>query len=237
MDYSKKKEANMGCGGCQKQKDTFKDWKWKTDKYYDDLTPFDDKKFKKILLETIDKLEPKQRFHFAAQFEHLLRDLNYNQDNVEELFKMAYKYLDYLAEEYNHELSNIIYMTIKNEMAKNRYFDEWYKLFLKYLKKEKEFYDKKFKQKDTIDMYWWPSLYNSDILMLIHNKAGKNKFLEALNIITQFPKEIDFNVNDNIVSLLDEFLKSNKTAKAIVGRLFEKNPSKYYELRNKCLGK
>lgn len=218
------------------RKDAYKDWKWKTDKYYNDLTQFDDKKFKKILLEVIDKLEPKQRFRFAAQFEHLLRDLNYEQDNAEDLFKMAYKYLDYLAGEYNHELSNIIYMTIKNEMAKKRHFNEWHKLFLKYLKKEKEFYDKNFKQKDTVDMYWWPSYYNSDILMFVYNEIGKNKFLEALDIITQFPREVDFNVNDNIISLLDKFSKTSKTIKGIVTRLFEKNPSKYYELRNKWLG-
>jgi hypothetical protein len=218
------------------RKDAYKDWKWKTDKYYNDLTPFDDKKFKKILLKVIDKLEPKQRFRFAAQFKHLLRDLNYNQDNAEELFKMAYKYLDYLAGEYNHELSNIIYMTIKNEMTKNHHFNEWYKLFLKYLKKEKEFYDKNFKQKDTVNMYWWPSLYNSDILTLIYDKAGKNKFLEALDIITQFPKEVDLNIKDNIISLLGEFPKTNKTVKKIIARLFEKNPSKYYDLRNKWLG-
>lgn len=218
------------------RKDAYKDWKWKTDKYYNDLTQFDDKKFKKILLEVIDKLEPKQRFRFAAQFEHLLRDLNYEQDNAEDLFKMAYKYLDYLAGEYNHELSNIIYMTIKNEMTKKRHFNEWHKLFLKYLKKEKEFYDKNFKQKDTVDMYWWPSFYNSDILMFVYNELGKNKFLEALDIITQFPKEIDLNVNDNIVLLLDKFPKTNKKVKGIIARLFEKNPSKYYDLRNKWLG-
>jgi hypothetical protein len=217
------------------RKDAYKDWKWKTDKYYNDLTSFDDTRFKKILLETIDKLEPKQRFNFAAQFEHLLRDLNYEQDNAEDLFKMAYKYLDYMAGEYNHELSNIIYMTIKNEMTKKRHFDKWHKLFLKYLKKEKEFYDKNFKQKDTVDMYWWPSFYNSDILMLIYNELGKNKFLEALDIITQFPKEVDLNVNDNIILLLDKFPETNQTVEGIVDRLFEKNPSKYYELKNKCL--
>jgi DNA helicase HerA-like ATPase len=72
--------------------------------------------------------------------------------------------------------------------------------------------------------------------MLIYNKLGKNKFLEALDIITQFPKEVDFNVNDNIISLLDEFPKTNKIVKQIVARLFEKNPSKYYDLRNKWLG-
>lgn len=219
------------------RKDAFKDWKWKTDKYYNDLGPdkYDDKKFKKILLEVMDKIEPKHRFSFAAQFEHLLRDLDCKQEDAERLFNVGYHYLDHLAEEYNHDLSNIIYMTIKNEMVKKHHFDKWHALYLKYLEKEKEFYKDNFKSEKSMEMYWWPSYYNEDILLLIHQKLGKDKFLEAFDIITQFPKELEIHASDKIISLLDGFPKTNKTVKAIVGRLFEKDPSKYYELRNSWL--
>jgi len=84
-------------------------------------------------------------------------------------------------------------------------------------------------------MYWWPSYYNEDILILIHQEAGKDKFLNAFGIITSFPKELEIYDTDKIISLLDKFPKSNKTVQTIVSRLFEKNPSKYYELRNKWL--
>jgi len=93
-----------------------------------------------------------------------------------------------------------------------------------------KFYDNNFAKKKTVEMYWWPSFYNEDILLLIHENLGKNKFLEAFDIITQFPKELEIHASDKIVSLLEEFPKINKTAKAIIGRLFEKNPSKYYKL-------
>lgn len=214
------------------RKDAFKNWKWKTDKYYNNLTPFNDKKFKKILLEVIDKLEPKQRFSFAAQFEHLLRDLDYSQANAEKLFDMAYGYLDYLAKEYNHDLSNIIYMTIKNEMQKKRHPDKWYKLFFKYLKKEKEFYDRNFKKEKSMEMYWWPSYYNEDILLLVYQEMGKDKFLESFDIISQFPKELEIHISDKIISLLKKFPKSNKMVQAIVNRLFQRNSSKYYKFKN-----
>ena len=221
------------------RKNAFRDWKWKTDKYYNDLgsDKYDDEKFKKILLEVIDKIEPKQRFSFAAQFEHLLRDLDYKRRDAERLFEIGYKYLDYLTKEYNHDLSNIIYMTIKNEMEKKHHFCRWHDLYLKYLEKEKKFYKDNFKPEKSMEMYWWPSYYNEDILLLIHQELGKDKFLEAFDIITQFPKELEVHASDKIVSLLEEFPKTNKTAKAIIGRLFEKNPSKYYELKNKWTNK
>jgi hypothetical protein len=128
-------------------------------------------------------------------------------------------------------------MNIKNEMTKKRHFNEWHKLFLKYLKKEKEFYDKNFAQKKTVEMYWWPSFYNNDILLLIYDELGKDKFLEAFDMLSQFPKELEIHDSDKIVSLLDEFPKTDEKAKVIVSRLFERNPSKYYELKNKWFGK
>ncbi|MEA3421607.1 MAG: hypothetical protein U9Q97_08030 [Acidobacteriota bacterium] len=72
-------------------------------------------------------------------------------------------------------------------MEEKYHFGNWYDLYLKCLKKEKEFYKENFGEEKTMKMYWWPSYHNEDILMLIYQQAGKDKFLEAFDIITKFP--------------------------------------------------
>ncbi|MCK4355126.1 hypothetical protein KAW43_02100 [Candidatus Parcubacteria bacterium] len=215
------------------RKDAFKNWKWKTTKYYNDLGPdkYNDKKFKKILFEAIDKIEPKQRFSFVVQFEHLIRDLNYKSEDAEKLFNLAYKYLNHLSKEYNHEVFNVIYMTIKEGMEKKCYFDEWYNLYIQCLKTEKTFYDENFRKEKTMEMSWWPSLYNEDILILFDQQGDKQKFLDAFDLITQFPKELEIHDSDKIISLLRDFPKTNKQVKKIVVRLFQRNPVRYYEFK------
>lgn len=215
------------------RKDAFKNWKWSMSGLYDDLMPdkYDDGKFKKILMEVINRIKPKQRFSFVAEFEHMTRDLDYKQKNADKLFNIAYYYLDYLSEEYNHDVFKAIYMTIKNGMIKKNYFDEWYNLFLKCLKTEKNFYDKNFEQNKSTDMYWLPSFYNSEILELINEEAGKEKFIEAAQIIFSFPKQLEIHESDKIISILKEFPKSDKRVKKIFNYLVDKNPSKYWGLK------
>jgi len=216
------------------RKNAFKKWKWAMTNLYDDLSPekFDDKKFKKILLEIIDRLSPDKRFPFVAQFEHLVRDLNYASKDAERLFKVAYKYLSHLSNKYSHEVFRMIYMSIKEGMEKKQHFCKWYELYIKCLKREKEFYDKNFTKDKAVEMSWWPSYYNEDILLLVHQQGSKKEFLDAFDIITSFPKELEIHDSSNVVSLLQNFPKTDKQVKTIVARLFQRNPIKYYELRN-----
>ncbi len=216
------------------RKNAFKKWKWAMTNLYNDLSPekFDDKKFKKILLEVMDNLPPDKRFPFVVQFEHLIRNLNYSLKDAERLFKIAYKYLNHLSNKYSHEVFRVIYMSIKEGMEKKRHFCKWYDLYIKCLKKEKEFYDKNFTKNKATEMSWWPSYYNEDILLLVYQQGSKKEFLDAFDIITSFPKELEIHDSPNIVSLLGNFSKKNKRVKSIVERLFQRNQIKYYDLRN-----
>ncbi|MFH1456692.1 MAG: hypothetical protein ABIF17_01095, partial [Patescibacteria group bacterium] len=99
----------------------------------------------------------------------------------------------------------------------------------------KKFYDINFNPEKTMEMYWWPSYYNQDILLLIDQELGKDKFLETFDIISKFPKELEIHDSDKIVSLLEKFPKTNQIVKEIIERLFEKNPSKYYKPRKNWL--
>lgn len=219
------------------RKDAFKDWRWKTADLYNDLEKFDNKPFQDLAEKIIKKRDPKINWSFAVQIEKLAIEIVPGSKDEEKIFNIVDKYLTWLSEEYNHNFFNVIYMTIKNGMEKKQYFNKWHDLYIKCLQKEKEFYDRNFKKEKSMEMYWWPSYYNEDILILIHQELGKDKFLEAFDMITQSPKELEIHASDKIVSLLEEFPKTNKIVKVIVGRLFEKNPSKYYELKNKWTNK
>ena len=220
------------------RKNSFKDFKFKIPDLYDSLKPskFDDKKFKKILKEVINKLEPKERVNFAINFEQIIRESDLKTVEGRKTFDIGYKYLIFLINEYNHNLFEMIYMTIKNGMEKQYKFNNWYNLYIKCLKKEKAFYDKNFKGNKTTNMYWWPSMYNKYILSSVFEQSGQKKFLDAFSIIVFFPKEMEI-YDSEVVGLLEKIPKSNKDAKNIVKQLFDRNPSQYYELQKKWFDK
>lgn len=222
------------------RKDAYKSWRFGMPGLYDDLSPnkFNDTKFRKLQREVVDRLSPDQRFKFGAQFEKMIRESSTDTEDGEKMFKIAYRNLDYLSGiGYGHQIFQVIYMAIKDGTQKKRHFNEWHKLYLKCLQEEKAYYDKNLTDKNIGEMYWWPSLYNGDILESIYQQEGKTKFLNALDIVISFPREMGIHESASILSRLDDFPKSNRRVKAIVGELFKKNPTKYYELRNKWLGK
>jgi len=217
------------------RQDHFKDWKWQMPGYYDDLGNFDNKPFQDITEELIKKRDPKINWAFAVEMEKIARELVPGSENEEKMLEIVFRYFNLLAQEYHHDFFNVIYMTIKDGIIKKNHFDRWYDLYKTCLNKEKDYYDKNFKQEKTPEMSWYPSYYNEDILALLYQQGEKDKFLEIFNIITQFPKELEIHDSEKTVSLLKEFPKTDTRVKTIIGRLYERNPSKYYELRNQWL--
>jgi hypothetical protein len=71
--------------------------------------------------------------------------------------------------------------------------------------------------------------------MLVYQHGGKKKFLDAFDIIVSFPKELEIHDTDQIISLLKDFPRTNKRVADIFERLFQRNPSKYYELKTEWL--
>ena len=68
---------------------------------------------------------------------------------------------------------------------------------------------------------------------LIHEKLGQDKFMQAAKIFFSFPKELDLHETANLVSIIQQFAKTDKDAKTIIKTLIDKNPSKYWSLKNK----
>ena len=84
-----------------------------------------------------------------------------------------------------------------------------------------------------VNVYWYPALYHSRILELVHEKLGQDKFMQATKIFFSFPKELELHETDNLVSIIQKLAKTNNDAKAIIKTLIDKNPSKYWSLKNK----
>jgi len=219
------------------RQDNFQDWKWELPGLYDNLHNFDNKPFQKILEKIVKKQSPEINHSVAVHCISLIKDGKKQLREPDKLFNIAFKYFNYLNKKYNHEVFNTVYRAIKEGMEQEIYFDKLYDLYIKCLKKEKEFYDKNFDKDKTMNMYWWPFFYNDDILYLIYQQGGKQKFLRAFDIITSFPKELNIHDSDIVIALLKKFTKSNETTKGIVTRLFERNPSRYYKLRDEWFTK
>jgi len=220
------------------RKNAYEKWEFALPGLYDDLGPdkFSDEKFKKLLLKVIDGLEPDKRFSFGAQFEKIMRDAAPSTDDGKQSFALAYTYLKYLLKDFGRGIFQIIYIAVREGITHGYDFDKLYELFLTCLQQERDFYRINVGHDNIAEMYWWPSLYNGEILELIYEKGGQKKFLNAIEIILEFSKELEIHI-DNVIPLLDNFSTSDKRIKGIVKQLFDRNPGKYYDLYHKWLGR
>ncbi|MDE2037779.1 MAG: hypothetical protein KGI69_00975 [Patescibacteria group bacterium] len=218
------------------RKDAYPDWKFSAPGLYDDLGPdkYNEKKFKKILIETVHRLQkndPNSCFRFAASVEHLTREPG--DGGIKKYTDLALEYFDFLTDAYGHNIYNLIYMTIEAKLQKpDDYLDQWFNLLIKCFKIEGEFYRKEIKAGNAAKVYWYPTLYHSRIVELVNERFDKEKFMEIAKIFFNFPKELDLNESDGLISLLREFAKTDPEAKTILQNLLKKSPSKYWYLRD-----
>ena len=66
----------------------------------------------------------------------------------------------------------------------------------------------------------------------IYARSGKEKFIRAAQVVFSFPIEMRVEESETVVSILETMTKvdDDKRAKEILKRLFEKNPSKYWDM-------
>ncbi len=221
------------------RKNAYKDWRFGMPGLYDDLGPekYDEKKFKAILMDTIKELQKKDSdncFRFASSVEHAMREASPENGELEKNTEIALEYLDLLSNVYAHNVFNLIYQIMETKFGTpDKYVEKWYSLLIKCLSVEKGFYEEQAKKGNMANVYWYPALYHSRIMELVHEKLGQDKFMQAAKIFFSFPKELDLHETANLVSIIQELAKTDKDAKAIIKTLIDKNPSKYWSLKDK----
>lgn len=219
------------------RKNAYKNWGFGMPGLYDDLNPekYDEKKFKVVLIKTINKLQkenPDNCFRFASSVEHAMREASPGNGEFEKNTEIALEYLELLSNTYAHNVFNLIYQIMETKFnTPDKYVERWYDLLIKCFGIEKDFYEDQVKKGNMANVYWYPALYHSEILELIHKNLGQAKFMKAAKTFFSFPKELELHETANLVSILQGLAKTNKDAKIIIKSLIDKNPSKYWELR------
>jgi len=221
------------------RKNAYKNWRFGMPGLYDDLGPekYDEKKFKAILIKTIKELQktdPDNCFRFASSVEHAMREASPENGELEKNTEIALEYLEFLSNVYAHNVFNLIYQVMETKFGTpDKYVERWYNLLIKCLGVEKGFYEEQAKKGNMANVYWYPALYHSRIMELIHEKLGQAKFMQVAKIFFSFPKELDLHETANLVSIIQQLAKTDKDAKAIIKTLIDKNPSKYWSLKDK----
>lgn len=217
------------------------DWKFSAPGLYDDLiiTKKEADKFKRITLDVIKRLQsknPDDAFRFASSAEHLMREGWANIDEKDRYTKIAFEYFNLVTNIYGHNIFSLVYRVIEDKLkADDKYIKRWYELLIKCFGVEEKFYEAQVKAGKQQDVYWYPSLYHSRILELVHEKLGEAEFLNVAEIFfLKFPKEIELHESQALVEIIEKLaMAKNITARKIITSLRHRNPSKYWELKPK----
>lgn len=221
----------------RKRRRDFKKWKWQMPGLYDDLEAFDDKKFKDILIRIIKRGCSEINSHFAWHFWKLAKESVPDKADIKnvvkysEAFEISSRYLNILTDNYDHQTFKNIYYFIQENIDQR--FKESYELWRKCLKKEREYIEEKYpikilKKQNVYEMSWWPFFYNGEILKTIADRKEYQKFLNSLEFLLDYPKEINIgDINETIESLPNLPDKYNQQVEKIFDKLITRNPAFY----------
>ena len=200
--------------------------------FFNDLASshYNERRFKKLILDVINKLDSEKRKPFAWQFYEIIKEIKSDSDENKRLFAISLKYLDCLSKDYNENLFHVIYIAILHSFKLDIESEKPLNLFKKCLAIEKEFYPEPLTEENKSEMYWWPAYENDDILEYIFKKFGEMEFLDCFTLLLTFSKELNINVCKS-VRLLEKIDQQNKKAQRIVDQLFERDPGRYNNLR------
>lgn len=221
------------------RKNNYQNWKFKESGLYDDLLPeqYNDARFKLKLIEIIENVQsvnPDFCFRFASSIDQVLRnDIGEDLQTKESNIIIALKYLNIIVKKYSHNIYSLIYRLIKDRLSvSDKYVQQWYSLLLLCFTIESNFYSEQAAKNNLREVYWYPSIYHSEILELIFDKMSTAKFIELSKIYFSFPNGIEINETMELVSKLEILSKEgNEEASKIIYSLVDRNKSKYWHLR------
>ena len=85
------------------------------------------------------------------------------------------------------------------------------------------------KEEKTYETSFWPFYYNGEILMIVKEKGGDEKFLNSFEFLLNYPKEANIGDIDKAIEVLQDLEpKYNPRVEKIFDKLIDRNSS-YYE--------
>ncbi len=220
------------------RRDNFKDWTLSILGLYDDLEPFDDTKFKVILKEMMLK-NAASRAAFSWEFfkgtDSALRKVKHSLD-YEEAFSMSLKYIKEMISEYDHRTFENVYRFIEENIEQPGKFDICYELWKDCLRIEKPALENLVREGKAWETNWWPYYYNGKILLMAKEKKGNKDFLDSLEYLTQYPKELNIGNISEVVKLIKQFSYPDAQVERIFNNLIDRNSS-FYNDKQQWIGK
>jgi hypothetical protein len=223
----------------------YKDWKWKEEGLYDDLEDFNPNYFQKMLDKSI-RIDDNTRQSFASRFQSLVGEVEkFKKLEYFETFNISFKYLKKLIDRYDRETFFQVYMFINSNIKNNtkikkeennEKFKKCHNLWIKCLKKEKEYCENQ--EEDTLRSNFRFYYNNYEILEEVYKQKGFESFAKDLKIILSFPDNIPFIGIKNVTKILQKEPISNKKNKKIFNLLIKKYGQDFYlEEKKKWLNK
>lgn len=208
------------------RKNAFNDKRYKyvyLDKW-EDLKRFNDKPFKKLLIDLLKNGSSGIRSSFSWQFYSAVKETEVN-------FDVAFKYIRVLVEDYDRDVFRNIYMFIDHNIMKK--FNECYYLWTNCLEREREYLNLNIENLEKSDVYWWPFFKNGKILNIVLDKRGLDEFLKWFKFLLDYPKEVLIaNDLEIAVEKIVEFPKDDNRIEDIFKKLIERNP-RYFDFKNR----
>jgi len=224
------------------RKNSYKKFKYKFPGPYDDIgsKEYDTSVFEKILKEQIidiQKNKPDGCFKIAANIQKILEDNSKDRS----LERKSYDVLKIIASKYGHNVSGLVQRIGIAMLEKNNLgFKKWFDLLKLNLESELKFYREEglLVPKDEMpptanQYYWYPSLWNKEMLLKTLELAGEGEFLELFEIILEFPLGFELNIDgDPLEKLKDLAIKNNIKAKSLLRKLYDFDPGKWRHLKS-----
>ena len=207
------------------------DWKWKNEKYYNDLNNFDSKIFKDKLIKFIKLnnqiFNSQLVWHLNKYIETSPPSAYYGLNSYEDAFNSSLKYIYIIIEKYNFDVFRDIYnrFILENIDKKN---EECSDLLINCYKKKLEEINKNVEKYKHKLMPCWEARIANKI-------KDDDKFLLAMKILSNFPISINVaRLSDNLQRLIS-FPKNNKKIEIILDAFINNNPEDiiYKEFKEK----
>lgn len=216
---------------------SFKDWKWKMRGLYDDLESFNNKPFQELLINILkrgnNKINSSFVRHFCTLVEKSLPEKPSMNDvgKYNEAFEISNRYLNILVKNYDHQTFENIYSFIQENISDQ--FEECYKLWQECLEKERSVVRRMVKEAKVNEVYWWPFNYNHEILIIVKQKDGDERFLDSLEFLLDYPREVNIGDMGKIVEVLETLPSEyNQRVVEIFDKLIDRNPT-FYDQKEK----
>jgi hypothetical protein len=224
------------------RKSSYKKFKFKFPGLYDDIDSeeYDESVFEGILekdIKDLQKTKPDSCFKIAANIERILKD-NAGDKTLE---TKSFKILSLIAEKYSHHTSGLLHRISMDMFEKSTLgFDKWFGLLKLTYEAELAFYDNEGLLVDRDKMpptanqyYWYPSLWNKEVLDKVFKFGEESKFLEIFEIILSFPLGFELHIDGQPLDTLKSLaLKGNTQAKKLLKKLYDFDPGKWRDFKS-----